>query len=364
MAFMQWTEQDPAAAYNFLKSEPDTDLSQMFQDQVLYMWLEQDPDTALPEIEAMLSNSDNRPDQHAMLSDLYVSHLSRTDPDAAMQWAMSQENPMVRENALMSALHGVEYQDPDNLLALMDQLGPEEKNRLMPMMAPTIASSMARTDPLGAMAWVEQFEQSDQHTGAKMSVFNEWVNTDPDSATAWLMNQPPSSDHTFMLQDAIYPLMERNPQAASALFQQLPPDMQVEMVEPMMYSFSQRQPDAAQQWLSNQSSEVQLFGSIMLDTMNPNADTYTTLEKIMALPQGQGGGQRENYLFNFVSQRGPQHKDEIARWLADTSQLTDEERQVINDITNSYGHYGGRYGGGYGFDSGGYYQRIEPVPGE
>ena len=344
MALMSWAEKDAGAAWDFINTEYPGRLEFYDRQSVLSNWFDQDPDAALPEIEVALSTVTS-PEEHAMLADLYTRHLTRQNPEAALQWALSLDDFMVREQTLMNLFFNQSNLSPETMISFIDQLSAEDQQKIMPMVSQAIVSNMARTDPLGAMAWAEQLPSS-QRLNAQQTTISDWVNYDPDAALGWLLAQPETSETYELIRSVAYPVVYSNPEAGMVLFQTLPAQMQTEMVEPIISALSQQGQGVAQQWLSEQSNpEVVQRGSLMIDLMDPDADTYSTLENIAALESN-----KEEFMFRFLSERAYTDQDTVTSWISETGLLTDQERemfqQLIVEVSGS--GFGVPYGGAYG----------------
>jgi len=272
-----------------------------------------------------------------MLASLYTSHLQQTDPDAAIQWAMLQTDPMVRENAIMSSLYGSGDIDPLAIQNLLDQLGVEERERMMPMIAPEVARSMARTDPESALAWVQQLaiEQLSgrEREHATSNVLSEWMLQNPDAAIDWVTSNSDYRNNTAMISNALYPAIHTSAEKGKKIFAKLPPELQMEMIEPMLSMLMGPDESEAQTWLNEQTNpDVQQVGTIVLDMMYGNADHIATLDKIVSLPPQN----RENILYQFMQQQVFENKSEVENWLAQTTALTQEERKIVQGMFDRY----------------------------
>ncbi len=350
MAISEWANEDPQAAWDFLNLDVDEDTRLRYADQILYTWFERDPAAAFAEIEAVLNDSNIHPEQQMMLTDLYVSHLSKTDPQAAYDWTLSQSNPMVKESALMNMIYSWNPSDPTGLESFINQLNPEDRERLMPVAVTSIASKMAQSDPAGAISWTEQLPEQ-QRIEAQMSIVNEWAYTDPDAAADWLFSLPDSASNEPLFYATAGAFMNGDPETSKRIFSRMPAEVQTGLAEQMVYILSQQSPDAARQWLNRQNNNVQQIGSIALDSMDPNIDTNTILTQIANLQ----GDSRENLLFSTISQRMTSHRNEVEQWMASTTLLTSQEREMLEQMTSNFSRFGMPYNDSSDF----YYRQIE-----
>ena len=338
-ALMQWGEQDPQSAFAFLNSEQELGDLEGMKENLLYMWFERDPYAAIAEIEALLNDPLSSSDSRMMLTDLYTRHLAETNPDSALQWALAQEDPMLRESSLMSIIYSWGDSNPDSLLSFIDQLPPAERESVLPMAAPAIAASMARNDPAGAIAWAEQLPVNSRQ-GAIMSIVDQWIHTDSTSAMNWLRNQPDTAENQGILMNAAGSLLYRDPALASEVFTTLPVNVQNVMAEQMIFMQLDRGPDAAKDWLVQQTNPTVLeIGSIVLDTMNPDVDSITVLDRIASLQSNN----RQNLIMSAISERASD-MGSIRQWITESTLLTEEERIMLKQMT---GNFSSGYGSPY-----------------
>jgi len=132
MALMKWAEKDPAAAWDFINTEDAQRFESYHRENILSTWFYQDPDAALPIIEAELNNNSNglRPEQ-MMLVDLYTRHIAQDNPEAAIQWAFALSNYALRQQALSVVFSNTESIDANSLISLIDQLTPTRRSPIL-----------------------------------------------------------------------------------------------------------------------------------------------------------------------------------------------------------------------------------------
>lgn len=343
MALMNWAEKDPAAAWDFASNEYTDHLENYLHEQILHMWFMRDPDAALPEIEAALSNSNSRPEEKMMLTDLYATHLAQDNPEAALHWAVSLPDSLLREQALMNVLYNYEGGSAESMISFIDQLSAEDKNRILPMATAAIASNLAGTDPVAALQWAEQLPPGSRFEAQQVTI-GQWASTDPAAATSWALALPQTPQNQQLILAAAHSAIYTDPDAGKLLFEQLPADMQTGMIEPMLSTLSRLGPEAAEQWLSEQSNPaVQQKGAILIDMRNPDSDTYSTLDKIAALQPRD----RNDLMIRYLEERAYMDRDTVNQWITETGTLTQQERDLYKQITGSGGYgFGSPYGGG------------------
>ena len=341
MALMKWAEKDPAAAWDFINTEDAQRFESYHRENILSTWFYQDPDAALPIIEAELNNNSNglRPEQ-MMLIDLYTRHIAQDNPEAAIQWAFALSNHALRQQALSVVFSNTESIDANSLISLIDQLTPQEKNTVLPMAVSSIANNLASTDPQAALQWADQLPPQ-QRDEAQFSAVTTWSIRDPEAATAWVLSQPDTQQNQTLIQSSLMAVIHTNLESATLLYENLPANMQLQMLDPMMSVLAQRGPDAVTQWLSEQSNpDIQTRGAILVDLINPQSDTYTTLDKIIALQTPD----QEDLLFRFLSERSYTDPGTVTQWVSETNSLTPQQREIAEQMI---GTTNGRFGSPY-----------------
>lgn len=343
MAISAWAMQDPESAWYFLQTEVDEEDQLAYAEQVLYMWAEKDPDTAFIEIEALLNNSSStaNPEQYYMLTELYMARLSKTDPNAAYQWALSQQDPRVKENAVMSVLYNWDDNDIEGHNSFISQMDPELSKHYKPMAISVLTQKLASSDPRGAMQLAEQLPVAESFD-AKIMIVSQWAHTEPDAAAEWLFNLPDTPENQSLIQNASYSFLYGDPESAKRMFARLPPDIQSELTTIMIETLG---PEEAAAWLNNQSNPaVQQIGSTMLNAMDSNTDTSTALNSVANI---QNRNTRESMLFNTVIERAVRDPAGVETWINTTSLLSNEEREMIKGMTDQSSQYGMPFDSGY-----------------
>jgi len=129
-AVMLWAETEPQEAMAFLNTEIDSPMTDGIREGIFYLWLRHDPETAMIEIESLLNDPTANEDSRMMLSQLYISEMTKADPESALRWALTQDNPMLQENAAMNVIFSWDPADTSGLQGFIDQLPPEQRDRL------------------------------------------------------------------------------------------------------------------------------------------------------------------------------------------------------------------------------------------
>jgi len=357
-AIMKWADKDPQAAMAFLETEGEQldssgrlHLAEGMKQSLLYTWFDKDPDAAIVEIEALMNDPTASVESQMMFTDLYSRHLATDDPDTALQWALAQESPMLRDNALMNIIHSWDSYDSTGLVSFIDQLPGDQKNSILPMAGPQIAMNMARNDPASAIAWAEQLPAGSREQALSGAV-HQWIESDPTSAMSWIQNLPDTPENQLLLMEAASSLVYRNPDLSTEVFSRLPETMQASLVNQMVYMQAERSPESAREWISQQNNPtVRELGFITLDSMDPNVDAVTLLDRVASLQTVD----RENLLMNVISTRAGTDIEFIKQWVTTSPLLTESERTELTDVTKMFSS--GYSGSGY---SGGYYRRLDP----
>ena len=335
-AVIQWAEKDPRAALSFIHTEANESIFDSLEEPIIYTWMQQDPAAALSEIETLLNDPNTNEVNRRILTDLYIQETAKADPNSALQWALAQSDPANQDDAVMNILYNWDNNDPAELQGFIDQLPTEQRDRLLPMAAPMITSNMARTDPTAAVEWAEQLPEVHKNN-AIAGIIDRWADTDPGSAINWLGNLPDTPDNQMLMYSAASSVIHRDPSLATDIFIKLPQNMQAELVEQVVVSFADHQgQDTARDWLSQRSDPtVQQIGAIALDSLDPDIDAISLLDRIGSLQTNH----RVNLLYRTISQRAYTDNEAVTQWVINTPLLSEDERREMQYMTQSINSY-------------------------
>ena len=131
LVIFEWGDTDPKAAYEWVQTEAADVLLHTDLSPLMWKWFEKDPDTAIVEVERLLNNSDTtNPDDLYRYSEMYATHLVRSDPAAAYRWVREQEDPEIRDSMLTMVAYKWSDMDPQGLRDFFSQLEQGEQDVL------------------------------------------------------------------------------------------------------------------------------------------------------------------------------------------------------------------------------------------
>jgi len=280
-----------------------------------------------PEIESLLNDPTANEDSRMMLSQLYISEMTKADPESALRWALTQDNPMLQENAAMNVIFSWDPADTSGLQGFIDQLPPEQRDRVLPVAAPIIARGMATDDPQAAVAWAEQLPE-DQRYNAMAGVIHEWAREDSDAAFEWLGNLPDTPNNHGLMLSAASSFIHRDASTATQFFAKLPDNLQEVIVEQLVFTVAEQQGN-------DTARAVQQIGAITLDSMDPDVDANSLLDRIASLQTIN----RATLLHTAINQRSRSENETVLHWVSNTPFLSEDERSEMKLMVQSYGTY-------------------------
>jgi hypothetical protein len=209
-ALHHWMQVDPVTASNWLASRPDTT-----EDQTLAIaedwagnrdgfrqYLDQLPDTAWKQsflqdassamsstnpLEAVKLAQQMKPgDAQTNLLRGVVCGWVSTDPNAALDWINSVNDPLLREQMTASAAQAYALTDPAQAAAWL--VSEVKSDGVIKDSALNILSTWVTIDPAAAANWAAQFPEGDIKAAAVKTVSTYWQQTDPDAASAWIQD--------------------------------------------------------------------------------------------------------------------------------------------------------------------------------
>jgi hypothetical protein len=209
--------EDPASAAQLLAQIPDEQARQTASARLVSVWVDRDPDAAIDWI-----LSQDGPQSAAMLQ-AAVSKLARSDPDAAMrllprldegaQYGMRQaiahqlaasesaeramnfvrqfEGQEGYEALQASVISGIARQDPLQAKRLADQLS---SGAARDAAYAGLMQYRAQTNPAEAAQWAQNIGDDNYRMSALGQIANQWSRSDPAAAERWLNGLPEGRD--------------------------------------------------------------------------------------------------------------------------------------------------------------------------
>ena len=177
--------------------------------RVLAVWARSEPRAALAAVE---ETDDRRLKQ--MTEQSLVDTWAQSDPMAVFEWARTRPASVRRTRALSTALRHVARSDPDEALALAEDL--DEAAR--PNAIDSVLRQWGRDDPRAAAAWLDA-AQYESH-GTVAAIIGEYARLDAEEAVDWLLSQPAEAQR-HGASAVIWSLAEESPEVALELVERL-----------------------------------------------------------------------------------------------------------------------------------------------
>ena len=147
---------------------------------MLGSWAAHDPSGAAAQLLTL-------PRQTALGSmDRIAAAWAKSDPSAAMSWAQSLSDPALRRSALSNTITTIAQRDPEQATALAAAQPAGERRLLMT----GIASSLARADGTGALAWAQALTDPQERQRCLSAVADGAGYNDTDTARAAVQQLP------------------------------------------------------------------------------------------------------------------------------------------------------------------------------
>ncbi|MGH6752101.1 MAG: hypothetical protein ACREDP_08040, partial [Bradyrhizobium sp.] len=148
-----------------------------------------------------------------------ASAWARTDPESATRWAgtFPEENP-ARSEAINSALSYWALTNPVAASSFVPGLSETEQ----PKAALAVARSLAKSDPMAALAWTKSLVNEDVRTLAVDEVVTRWSTKDPAAAAAWVANQTETQSRVDQARSVVENWVGKDARSARAWVQSLP----------------------------------------------------------------------------------------------------------------------------------------------
>jgi len=172
---------NPNGLQQYIDKLPDSTSKQTFLQDASSEISFKDPSNAV-ELAQQMEPGDARTN----LFRAVVSGWIGTDPNAALNYIASINDPSMREQMLASATQA--YAQTDPALAASWLVSQVKSPEIVNDSALNILSTWVITDPIGAANWANQFPEGDTKAEAIKIVSTHWYQTDPQAAEAWIQS--------------------------------------------------------------------------------------------------------------------------------------------------------------------------------
>ncbi len=212
MIMSMWAQKDPEAA--LASTEKLKDWTQFSaRDTALSIWTKSDPDAA--KNWAMAHNTDPEGKGEGNWNMLgIIGTLAKTDLDKAIAWAQEQPRSQVRGEMMDRLIDNLEKQrgiESAKAWAVSLEPGPFREGVLR-----KVAWEITEKDPLKGAEWITQLPKSEGKQEALNNLVDHWAERDPNSAGKWLQQFPNDPQMDQPRQEFAWEIRERDPESAVA----------------------------------------------------------------------------------------------------------------------------------------------------
>jgi hypothetical protein len=241
-ALLNWSEQDPQAAIEFLLQLPPGDLGPRTVTDVTTAWARQDPVVALGWA-SQLANPLLRADATRGA----VSAWTETEPAAAASYVSSLPPGFQRDMLTETVVHDWVQQDPSAAASWASAQTGVTQGRALE----AVASGWADNDAPAAAAWVVQLPAGRVRDTAWEAVATAWSLNDSAAAVVWLGELPPGTGRDAAIVGYSEGRGSVDPPQTLTWVQQIGnPVLRDETTARILQAWLVQNPDAAQQWIS------------------------------------------------------------------------------------------------------------------
>ncbi|MCZ6671811.1 MAG: hypothetical protein O7C75_02615 [Verrucomicrobia bacterium] len=257
MAVMSgWAETDPRAAVSYASENgaDDRGRNTMLM-SALQGWANTDIEGAVNY--AMTQTTTTTNDQgrgrggNGGMENFLINRFVNEDPQAATQWAMSQTDPEVRNDAIASTARSLANSNPEDAALWAESISdPDAQAEALR----GTASGWAREDPEAALDWARSIEDSSTSNQAVTSALSTWAREDPYSASDYVINMEAGADKDSAAATLSKNLVRQDPEMALLWAESISdPGLQMETISPLTDGWMRKDPVKATEWIQSSS---------------------------------------------------------------------------------------------------------------
>ena len=252
MAVMSgWAEADPQNAILWAQ---DSDMEERDGRNPLMIaamqgWANTDIRGALDFAMAQETSNGNR--RGGGMEGFLINRFVNDDRQAATQWALSQYDPAVREEAVSSVARSMAGDDPQDALLWAQSLpDPESQTEALK----GTVSGWVRENPVEAVEWAMDQENPYTSDEVVQSALNTWVRMDPYGAGEYVIEMETSDTRNSAAASLSQGLTRRDPEMAALWAETITdPKLQAKTAQSVYNSWTERRPEAASAWVQSSS---------------------------------------------------------------------------------------------------------------
>ena len=253
MAVMSgWGEVDPRAAVSYA-SESTTGSERgrnALMMSAMQGWANTDIEGAIGyAMNEMESTGDQGRGRGGGIENFLINRYAGDDPQAASQWALSQSDPEVRNDAVGSVARSMAGDSPQDA-ALWAQSIADPEAQVEALRG--TASGWARQDPQAAMDWAMSIEDPTVADQATRTALGTWAREDPYSASDYVINMEAGATKDQAAATLTQSLVRQDPEMAMLWAESISdPALQSQTLTPIANSWMQTNPEQATEWINS-----------------------------------------------------------------------------------------------------------------
>ena len=185
------------------------------------------------------------------IENFLINRYVNENPQAASQWALSQTDETVRNDAIGTIARSMAGDDPQAATlwaqAISDPVAQQEALR-------GTASGWAREDPQAAMEWASGIEDTKVANQATKTALSTWAREDPYSASDYVIDMEPGAEKDAAAATLTQNLVREDPEMALLWAESISdPALQTATLAPITNGWMQKNPEEATQWINSSS---------------------------------------------------------------------------------------------------------------
>lgn len=214
----KWGEEDPAAAFAAIRGLPEKDQTIAYRGYFDGL-VKVDPYLAVDQAEQVSQNFTQRKE---ILASLYADWME-IDMDAAFASLGEIPSATLRGNLLRRYAYSMPRNDPEKLMALIDQHADGRWEREI---VGEFMRDMARYNPTKAAELIDNMPYGDALNDAVYRLMDSWSDDDPVSALAWAETLPPGPERNRAISEGLTEYARLYPEKAFDYLYSQPPEAQ------------------------------------------------------------------------------------------------------------------------------------------
>lgn len=183
------------------------------------------------------------------IENFLISRYVNEDPQAAGQWALSQSDPEMRNDAIGTIARSMAGNNPQDA-ALWAQAISDPEAQAEALRG--TASGWARQDPQAALQWAMDIEDQTVSTQATRTALGTWAREDPYSASDYVIEMEAGATKDQAAATLAQSLVRQDPEMALLWAESISdPALQTDTLAPITQNWLQRNPEQATEWINS-----------------------------------------------------------------------------------------------------------------